>query len=128
MFLETPEEMQEETKEPLEETKEPQGEMKETFEVYHNVNVSSVPELNAKRYFSDDEDLDIVLLLGDDTRLIDMMGKQYIQSKLVSDGTGPPPLIRQANWIAWHAEAEQQSNILIIRSHVNYELHLKIQV
>lgn len=127
VFVENPEEMpQGETKVPQGETKEPQGEME--FNRYFNVNVSFVPQLNAKRYFSDDESLDIVLLLGAEKKLVDMFGKEYIHSKLPHQGTGPPPVVRQANWIEWPVEVDEESNVLTITTdHVVYELHTKTQ-
>ena len=120
VFVENPEEM-------------PQGEMKEPLQQmkFHrcfNVNVSFVPQLNANRYFSDDEKLDIVLLLGAEKKLVDVFGKEYIRSKIPHQGSNPPPVVRQANWIEWPAEVNEneESNVLTITTtHVVYELHLK---
>ena len=128
VFVEKPKEMpQGEMKEPPEEDLLQQMEFHRCF----NVNVSFVPQLNANRYFSDDEDdekLDIVLLLGAEKKLVDVFGKEYIHSKLHHQGTRPPPVVRQANWCEWSAEVNEneESNVLTITTtHVVYELHLK---
>ena len=109
---------------PRDQEQEPQME----YHRYYNVNVSFAQLLNANRYFSDDERLDLVLLLGAEKKLVDVFGKEYIHSKLPHQGTGPPPVVRQANWIEWPAEVNEESNVLTITTdHVVYELHLKTQ-